>query len=244
MWIIRIEPEKFENRGYSLINGAPSGGNVSNGSVPLVPARAAACASCPRGCRMRLASADSNESVCAGSMFVRIGGGGFGPPMGSAGANAMPAILSGKLTRQGNDLMQRYGLGHWQLMATQAYIQYLERAGIIGKGKEIDPDLPPQGTSAYYEALFRKLSLREGKFGELAAEAAARMAEKLGRYKEDVNSGNAPIVLLGNTGTLLFTGRGGVGLRFSSGRTRPDAAHDGQLSSSLDGIIGKSLPDR
>ena len=185
------EPEKFEGRGYSLINGAPSGGNVSNGGQNPVPARAAACASCPRGCRMRLASADSNESVCAGSMFVRIGGGGFGaPPAGSAGANAMPSVLSGKLTRQGNDLMQRYGLGHWQLMATQGYIQFLERAGVIGKGKEIDPDLPPQGTFAYYEALFRKLSLREGKFGELAAEAAARMAEKLGRYKEDVNSGN------------------------------------------------------
>jgi aldehyde:ferredoxin oxidoreductase len=147
---------------------------------------------------MRLASADSNESVCAGSMFVRIGGGGFGaPPAGSAGANAMPSVLSGKLTRQGNDLMQRYGLGHWQLMATQGYIQFLERAGVIGKGKEIDPDLPPQGTFAYYEALFRKLSLREGKFGELAAEAAARMAEKLGRYKEDVNSGNVRLTYWG-----------------------------------------------
>src|SRR5512136_2206841 len=62
------EPEKFAGRGYSLINGAPSGGNVSNGSIPLVPARAAACASCPRGCRMRTATSDSNESVCAGSM--------------------------------------------------------------------------------------------------------------------------------------------------------------------------------
>ncbi len=91
------EPEKFEGRGYSLINGAPSGGNVSNGGANPVPARAAACASCPRGCRMRLASADSNESVCAGSMFARIGGGGFGgPPAGSAGANAMPSALSGK----------------------------------------------------------------------------------------------------------------------------------------------------
>ncbi len=74
------EPEKFET-GYSLINGSPSGGNVSNGGPFRVPARAAACASCPRGCRMRLASADSNESVCAGSMFANIGGGGmFGGP--------------------------------------------------------------------------------------------------------------------------------------------------------------------
>jgi aldehyde:ferredoxin oxidoreductase len=192
------EPEKFAGRGYSLINGAPSGGNVSNGSLPLVPARAAACASCPRGCRMRLASADSNESVCAGSMFARIGGGGFGgAPGGGSGASAMLPGLSGKLTRQGNDLMHRYGLGHWQLMATQGYINFLTSQGVFGKGKEIDPDLPPSGTFAYYEALMRKLSLREGKFGELAGEAAARMAEKLGRYKQDVNSGNVRLTYWG-----------------------------------------------
>ena len=192
------DPEIFEGRGYSLINGAPSGGNVSNGSVPIVPARAAACASCPRGCRMRLASGDSNESVCAGSMFVRIGGGGFfGAPAGGNQGSQMSAILRGKLTRQGNDLMQKYGLGHWQLMATRGYIDYLLRAGIIGKGKEIDPDLPESGTYAYYEALFRKISLREGKFGELAAEAAARMAEKLGRYEKDVSNGDLRLTYYG-----------------------------------------------
>jgi aldehyde:ferredoxin oxidoreductase len=188
------QAERFEGQGYMLINGAPSGGNVSNRSIPLVPARAAACASCPRGCRMRLATADSNESVCAGSMFVRIGSGGFGPPApgGASGGNALPAALTGKMTRHGNDLMHKYGLGHWQLMATHSYIQFLNRQGIVGKGKEIDTDLPFEqaGSLAYYEALYRIIALRQGKLGELAAEAAARMAEKLGRYKEDVSSGN------------------------------------------------------
>ncbi len=47
-------------------------------------------------------------------------------------------------------------------MATQGYIGFLAEKGVIGKGKEIDPDLPPQGTFAYYEALFRKISLQEG----------------------------------------------------------------------------------
>ena len=182
------EPEKFETRGYSLINGAPSGGNVTNGSLPLTPARASACASCPRGCRMRLATADSNESVCAGTMFARIGSGGFGGFGGRNNSN-MPAAITQKMTRQANDLMQKYGLGHWQLMATRGYIDYLSQQGVFGEGKEIDPGLPPAGSYAYYEDLFRKLSLREGKFGDLAAEAAARMAEKLGRYDKDVNSG-------------------------------------------------------
>jgi aldehyde:ferredoxin oxidoreductase len=191
------DPQIFEN-GYSLIKGAPSGGNVSNsGGQNSIPSRAAACASCPRGCKQRLATADSNEAVCAGTMFASIGGGGmFGGPA-KAGANAMPQPLSQKMTKQANDLMHKYGLGHWQLMAVRGYIDLLTRQGVIGKGKEIDPDLPASGSYAYYEALFRKISLREGKFGEWAAEAAARMAESLGRYKEDVHGGGLKLTYWG-----------------------------------------------
>jgi aldehyde:ferredoxin oxidoreductase len=190
------EPEKFES-GYSLINGAPSGGNVSNGGANPVPARAAACASCPRGCRMRLASADSNEAVCAGTMVANVGGGGmFGGPR-KPDPNAMPSALSSKLTRQANDLMHRYGLGHWQVMATRGYIETLQRQGVIGKGKEIDVDLPPAGSFAYHETIFRTIALREGPLGALAAEGAARMAEKLGRYKQDVSSGTLRLTYWG-----------------------------------------------
>jgi len=171
--------------GYSLINGAPSGGNVSNGD--RVPSRAAACAGCPRGCRQRLATGDSNESVCAGSMFASIGGGMAKAKPGAAapkptGPVMQPAMRS-KLTRQANDLMHRYGLGHWALMATRGYMERAIREGWV-KG-----ELPPSGTFAYHEALYRIISLREGELGELAAEGPARMAEKLGRYNEDVNSG-------------------------------------------------------
>jgi hypothetical protein len=63
---------------------------------------------------MRLASADSNESVYAGTMAVRIQGG------------------SQKLVRQANDLMQKYGLGHGQFMPLQAYVQSLYTRGLLG----------------------------------------------------------------------------------------------------------------
>ena len=187
----------FES-GYSLINGAPSGGNVTNGGPNRVPARAAACASCPRGCKMRLASADSNEAVCAGTMVANVGGGGmFGGFGRKQDPNAMPTALSQKLTRQANDLMHRYGLGHWQVMATRGYIETLQRQGVIGKGKEIDIELPAPGSFSYHETMFRTIALREGKLGELAAEGAARMAEKLGRYKEDVSSGTLKLTYWG-----------------------------------------------
>ena len=185
------DPEIFSS-GYSLINGSPSGGNVSNGD--RVPARAAACASCPRGCKMRLATADSNESVCAGTMVARVGGGGmFGGGGGKPDPNAMPRALSSKLTRQANDLMQRMGIGHWPFMAMDRYIGNVIRQGLV------KAELPPSGSYAYYEAVFRMISMREGELGELAAEGPARMAEKLGRYKEDVHGGSVNLTYWGTS---------------------------------------------
>jgi aldehyde:ferredoxin oxidoreductase len=181
--------------GYSLINGAPSGGNTSNGD--RVPARAAACASCPRGCKMRLATADSNEAVCAGTMFASIGGGGGfggGAKAKPGAAPAMQRALSSKLTRQANDLMHRKGIGHWPVMTMRGYIGAAISQGYV----KADP-LPPQGTYAYYEALFRLISMREGELGDMAAEGAARMAEKLGRYKEDIHGGRYKLTYWGTT---------------------------------------------
>jgi aldehyde:ferredoxin oxidoreductase len=174
------EAERFGVGGpYSLISGRPSGGNVLNRELPLTPARAVACASCPRGCRMRLATGDSNESVCAGTMVINVNG-------------------SVKFTRQGNDLMQRYGLGHWQLMPLMRYVDTLHKKGILGKGKQIDTDLPLDlpGTFTYAEALMRQIATREG-IGDDLAEACARFAEKIGRYDEDVNSGELSLAFWG-----------------------------------------------
>ena len=170
------DPEIFEN-GYALIAGKPKGGNVSN----RLPSRAAACASCPRGCKERTESSSTNEAVCAGTM---VGGG---------------------------DVMHQYGAGHWQVMATSGYIQQLMRKGIIGPGTEYDPgDMPAQGGgfggggfggggtgNAYWEFLYKKMATRDDKFGDLIAEAAARMAEKLGRYPQDVNDGTVKLTYWG-----------------------------------------------
>ncbi len=165
------DPEIFES-GYSLIGGKPKGGNVAN----RLPSRAAACASCPRGCKERTADASTNEAVCAGTMTG------------------------------GNDVMHRWGAGHWQVMATSGYINALIRQGVFGKGKEYDPgDMPAQsggfggggGGNAYWEALYKKMSTRDDKFSDLIAEGAARIAEKLGRYPQDVNNGTVKLTYWG-----------------------------------------------
>jgi aldehyde:ferredoxin oxidoreductase len=89
------------------------------------------------------------------------------------------------------------GIGHWPFMAVRSYINTLVSQGIIGRGMQIDYELPPAGTFAHHETIFRIISMREGPLGDFAAEGAARMAEKLGRYKEDVNSGRLPLVWWG-----------------------------------------------
>ena len=166
---------------YFWINGSPAGANVTNnpyfyfGAPPApypVPARAASCASCPRGCRQRLASADSNESVCAGAAAVRL-------------ENA-----SLKLTRQGNDLMHKYGLGHWQFMWMQSYVNDLYKRGLLGRGKRIECDLPHEqyGTMGFLDMFMRQISTRQG-IGADLSEGLARAAKKWGTYDEDVSSG-------------------------------------------------------
>ncbi len=165
------EGNRFLSGMYRVSSGAPSGANTTNSTVPLVPARAAACASCPRGCRMRTASSDSNESVCGGTLTFNIPG-------------------SQKATRKSNDLMQKFGLGHWQLIPTMNYLRSLGMRGLAGKGKKIDCELPLDAweSSGFSEMLMRAIAERKG-IGNDMAEGAARFAEKYGLLQEDLHKG-------------------------------------------------------
>ncbi len=165
-----LEGTRFLTGMYRVSAGAPSGANTTNGTPPLVPARAAACASCPRGCRMRLASSDSNESVCGGTLTFRMPG--------------------QKASRKANDLMQKYGLGHWQLIPTMRYLSSLNSRGLVGKGKKIECDLPLErfNEAGFSEMLMDAIANRKG-IGDDMAEGAARFAEKYGLLQEDLHKG-------------------------------------------------------
>ncbi len=173
------EGDRFITGMYRVSAGAPSGANVTNGQIPLVPARASACTSCPRGCRMRLASGDSNESVCAGTMVFNVPG-------------------NPKFTRQSNDLMQKYGLGHWQMMPIIQYVRNLHSRGLLGKGKKIECDLPfdQANTMGFNELLMEQIATRKG-IGNDLAEAAARFSQKYGLYDEDLSNGNLKLTYWG-----------------------------------------------
>jgi aldehyde:ferredoxin oxidoreductase len=62
--------EKFPNAMmFSPINNAPADDQFLNKRPPFEPARAQACAGCPKACRQRMASGLANESSCADSMW-------------------------------------------------------------------------------------------------------------------------------------------------------------------------------
>ena len=175
------EGTRFISGMYRVSAGAPSGANTTNGTPPLVPARAAACASCPRGCRMRLASSDSNESVCGGTMTFMIPG-------------------SNKVTRKTNDLMQKFGLGHWQLIPTMNYLRSLSQRGLAGKGKKIECDLDVTKWSepGFGDMLMDMIANRKG-IGDDMAEGAARFSAKYGLYDEDLHKGNLRLTYWGTS---------------------------------------------
>lgn len=175
-----IDP-KMETRAFMLFNGAPSGGNVLNNSLPLEPARAAACASCPRACRMRLAGGKSNEATCAATVsFMNLNS---------------PRIDRMRAT----DLLHSYGINHWHVHGPVDYVYGLYKLGVLGRGKKIECDLPfeQHGKLEFVEALMRRMATREG-IGDDLSEGLARAAIKWGRYEEDTASGLLPLAYWGS----------------------------------------------
>ncbi len=173
--------KSMEPREFMLFNGAPSGGNTHNMNLPLEPARAAACASCPRGCRMRLAGGKSNEATCAGTVTFM--------DMQDPRVDRMRAT----------DLLHAYGINQWHVQGPRDYVYGLYKKGILGRGSQIECDLPmaQYRTLEFVAALMRRIAKREG-IGADLAEGLARAAVKWGRYEEDTASGLLPLAYWGS----------------------------------------------
>jgi aldehyde:ferredoxin oxidoreductase len=161
---------------FSPVNNAPGSDNFANILPPLEPARAQACAGCPKGCRQRLAGGIGNESSCAESAFGM-------------------SLQSRRDRARAGDLLQAYGLNAAHMGTMISYLVALHEEGVLGPGKEITCDLPFDlyGTLDFLQTIVRKTAMREG-VGDLLSKGFARVAEKWGRYKKDTDSGvlNSP----------------------------------------------------
>ena len=131
---------------FSPINDNPADDNFLNKQPPFEPARAQACAGCPKGCRMRLAGGISNESSCMDTIWA----------IGIQGTRKDKEIAC--------DLVQQYGINAFQMTTMLNYIKALSDQGLLGNGKKIESDLP-MGQFMRVEfiyALIKKIAYREG----------------------------------------------------------------------------------
>ena len=157
---------------FSPVANCPADDQFVNKRPPFEPARPQACTGCPKACRQRMASGMGNELSCADSQW----------PEGLQGTR--------KEKEAAGDLVQGYGLNHFEWRVLYAYMNSLYKQGILGRGKKIECDVPMDlyGTPSFIQALAKKVSLREG-IGDLLSNGCARTAEAWGRYKEDTDSG-------------------------------------------------------
>lgn len=97
------------------------------------------------------------------------------------------------------DLLHAYGINHWHIAGPLAYIEALNKMGVLGPGKQVDYDLPMQsfGRLEFIETIMRKIASREG-IGNDLSEGLARAAIKWGRYEEDTASGVLPLAYWGS----------------------------------------------
>ena len=157
---------------FSPVNNSPADDNFLNKQPPFEPARAQACAGCPKGCRQRLAGGISNESSCEDTIW------------------AIGIQDSPKDRKVACDLVQQYGINAFQMRPMLGYIEALHKQGLLGRGKKIESDLPMElfGKVEFIQALLRKIVNKED-IGEALSGGVARAAESWGRYKEDNDSG-------------------------------------------------------
>ncbi len=162
-------PEAFV---FSPLTNVPADDQFLNKQLPLEPARAQACAGCPKACRQRMAGGISNESSCADTQW--------------------PMILRGsrKEKEQANDVVQFCGINVFEWRTMLNYLSALHSRGLAGPGKQIDSDLPLDNinTLEFVQALVGKICRKEG-IGKILRNGSARAAAAWDRYEEDTDSG-------------------------------------------------------
>lgn len=174
--LVQLRLEVQEKFGYEIDKGKVPGSPGFPGAASTVlntstiVSRAEGCRGCFKNCRNLFPGGVGNELTCsAGSYFTD----------------------SGNIHEQlsAYSLLSRYGLNGYD-HDMHVYLNNLYKMGVMGKGKEIDTDLPFEkyGTYEFIEELLHRIAYRE-EIGDDLAEGIARAAQKWGRWDEDTSSG-------------------------------------------------------
>lgn len=133
-------------------------------------ARPEGCQGCYRNCRYLFNDGVGNEAICSAALYY---------------------TASGKLEDQlkCNTLLNRLGINGFET-GLVVYLRNLYKMGVMGKGKQIDTDLPFERFTSYefVETLLNRMAYRE-EIGDDLAEGTMRAAMKWGRWDEDSATG-------------------------------------------------------
>jgi len=148
--------------------------------------RYSACRACLVACRGRYASGLQSESNCMDTWF---------------------RAATTEESQQGADQIQRYGIDAYGISGVNSYVAVLNKAGILGPGKQIDCDLPfSQSTHmAYARAFCDLIAYRQG-VGNDMTEGVIRWSAKLGRLEEDLTDGTLQFPAWGQKTHHYFPG--------------------------------------
>ncbi len=164
----------------SMFAGAPGGG--ANGYAPVGQAGAPlGCMGCAKNCRTRFTSGASNGSSCVDYFFYHV----------------YDQKAHGKYTQSildSTELLQRYGINSYMAESMIIWLLNLNKAGILGKGLEIDTELDFSaiGEVSFVKQLFDMI-VNKTDIGADLHDGIARAAVKWGRYDEDTKTGILPI---------------------------------------------------
>ena len=117
------------------------------------------------------------------------------------------SLQSHRDRERAGDLLQAYGLNAAHMGTLISYLVALQKAGVLGPGKEIPCDLPFDlyGTLDFLQTVVRKIALREG-MGDLLSNGFARAAAKCtSRIGSPGCRYNRAISMVANTGRRMQT---------------------------------------
>jgi aldehyde:ferredoxin oxidoreductase len=141
-------------------------------------ARLQACIGCHEGCSNRSSTGQGNESQCIETLVYS----GFDRER-HGGKQTEAAYIA-------TDLLQKYGVNACEAWRGLEYINGLNKLGVLGKGKQIECDLPfdKLGETEFAERFMHMIAYREG-IGNDLAEGFFRAAKKWVRLDEDLKTG-------------------------------------------------------
>ena len=174
--LVRLRLEVQEKFGYDIdagkVPGAPGSPGAASTVLDTSPtvSRAEGCRGCLKNCRNLYPGGVGNELTCSAGLYFTD---------------------SGKIDEQlaAYSLLSKLGLNGYEI-DMPVYLHNLYKMGVMGKGKDIDTDLPFEqyGTYAFIEELLMRIAYRR-EIGDDLAEGIARAAQKWGRWDEDTSSG-------------------------------------------------------